>query len=398
MGSGTIAGAVELAVVLAFVLIVVQTVRASEHPTEPWERWVFSGAAWMIAAFAFDLWMFHTSATVSGEKGWVRFISRYDAPWRDLQLAGFAATMILGVSQRFLPFIYGFREVPARTSRRLLWLWNASVAGNVIGYSLLIRTFNPVWGLLLEGSILGLLLTVALLVRSFGVFSVKVERDRSLPFVKAAYFWAIVALALFALLPVYDAVIGVAFSHAYFGGYRHAFTVGFISLMIVGVSSKVVPVLCGLDAKRLNTLRWSFWLINIGNAMRVLFQILTDTQHWAYPVMGASAWIEITGLSIWAIDLWRTMGRKPESVRAARELTPHAVVAEVVESYPETLPVFEQFGFAMLTNPVARKLMARSVTLEQACRLKHVDCAALVSALQAATGRACASDGLIQIS
>jgi hypothetical protein len=43
---------------------------------------------------------------------------------------------------------------------------------------------------------------------------------------RAAYFWALIALAMLALMPVYEAGLGLAFSHAYFGGYRHAFTVG----------------------------------------------------------------------------------------------------------------------------------------------------------------------------
>jgi hypothetical protein len=40
-------------------------------------------------------------------------------------------------------------------------------------------------------------------------------------------------------------------SHAFYGATRHAITVGFISLMIVGVSSKVVPTLNGVDVKTL---------------------------------------------------------------------------------------------------------------------------------------------------
>jgi hypothetical protein len=228
--AGKIGGAAELAVVLTFALIMVQTVRQSRKPVELWEQFVFAAVGWMVAAFAFDWWTFAASATVSGYQGWVRFISLYDAPWRDLQLPGFAGGMILGVSQRFLPFIYGFREVPPRTARRVLWLWNLAVAGNVAAYSLLVRTGRAIWGIVLELCILGMFASVVALIRGFGLFSMKVERDRSPPFLKAAHFWALIAIALLALLPAYDDWRGVAFSHAYFGGYRHAFTVGFISM------------------------------------------------------------------------------------------------------------------------------------------------------------------------
>jgi hypothetical protein len=384
--AGTVAGCLECAVAATFVLIIVQTIRHSNQVCEPYERFLIAALGWMLAAFAFDTWVFTQTAGVSGYRGWVNFIGRIDAPWRDLQLLGFAGTMIMGVSQRFLPFIYGFREVPRRTSTQVFWLWNLSVAGNIAAYSLLVRTKIPLWGVALELSILGLLASTAILVRAFGVFTVKVDRDRSLRFIQAAWAWGLVALALFALMPAYTALKGVLFSHAYFGGYRHAFTVGFISLMILGVSSKIVPVLGGLSPSQVGTLRATFWLVNIGNAMRVVFQILTDSCPWAYPVMAASAWIEVTGLSIWAFDLWRAMSRRPRAAATCSNvpLTLAARVADVAAAYPETIPVFLHFGFTMITNPLMRQTVARSVTLEQVCRLRHVDAQALIAALRAA--------------
>jgi hypothetical protein len=266
---------------------------------------------------------------------------------------------------------------------------------------MLIRTRRPLWGIALELSIFGLFAAVSILVHAFRLFSLRVETDRSLPFLRAAFGWALAALALFALLPVYTAARHVVFSHAYFGGYRHAFTVGFISLMIVGVSSKVVPVLGGLDPRQVRSLRLAFWLLNIGNAMRVLFQILTDTQPWAFPVMAVSAWLEVSGLVIWAIDLWRSMNRAPArwSVSAQVRVTAQTKVAEVIDRYPHTRPVFLQFGFTMIDNPVARQVFARSVSIEQACRLKHVDCREFLRALEACTREpeACA-EALVQVS
>ena len=157
-------------------------------------------------------------------------------------------------------------------------------------------------------------------------------------------------------------------------------------MMIVGVSSKIVPVLCGLSPMQVSTLRATFWLINIGNCMRVAFQILTDSYSWAYPVMAASAWIEVTGLAIWAVDLWRAMGRRPVLATVCGEvpLTLTARVADVAEAYPETIPVFLTFGFTMITNPLMRRTVARSVTLEQVCRLRRVDCDEFLSALRSA--------------
>lgn len=383
--TGRIAGAVETAVVALFAWIITKTIRKSTQPSEPYEKFLFAALAWMVAAFAFDLWIFTKSGSIGGYKPWVQFIGLWDAPWRDAQLLGFAGGMILGVSQRFLPFIYGFREVPARTSRMVFYLWNLSVGGNILAYSMLIRTRRPVWGIALELSIFGLFAAMAVLVRAFRLFSARVEADRSLPFLRAAFGWALVALALFALLPAYTAARHVVFSHAYFGGYRHAFTVGFISMMIVGVSSKIVPVLGGLDPRQVRSLRVAFWLLNVGNGMRVLFQILTDTQAWAFPVMAVSAWVEVTGLTIWAVDLWRSMNHAPESRTISGQVSIDAQtkVADVIDCHPETRLVFLRFGFTLIDNPVARRVFARSISIEQACRLKHVDCTEFLAALRA---------------
>ena len=384
--AGTIASCLEWAMVAVFVLIIVQTIRQSKQPAEPYELYVIAALCWMLAAFAFDTWVFTQTAGVSGYRGWVNFIGRIDAPWRDLQLLGFVGTMILGVSQRFLPFIYGFREVPKGTSMQVLWLWNLSVAGNIVAYSLLVQTRMPLWGVALELSIVGLLASAIILVRAFGIFTIKVERDRSLRFIQAAWGWGLIALLLFAMMPAYTALKGVVFSHAYFGGYRHAFTVGFISLMILGVSSKIVPILGGLSPSQIGTLRATFWLVNLGNAMRVVFQILTDSYTWAYPFMAASAWIEVSGLAIWAFDLWRSMGRRPQAAPSCGSvpLTLTARVADIAGAYPETIPVFLEFGFTMITNPLMLRTVAKSVSLEQVCRLRHVDAQALIVALRAA--------------
>jgi hypothetical protein len=84
--------------------------------------------------------------------------------------------------------------------------------------------------------------------------------------------------------------------------------VGFISLMILGVSSRVVPILAGVDGTELTPLWGPFLLVNAGNAGRVILQILTD---WfpkvAYPLVGFTGFIEVIALAWWGIHLWRVM-------------------------------------------------------------------------------------------
>jgi len=79
-----------------------------------------------------------------------------------------------------------------------------------------------------------------------------------------------------AVFSLYGLLIHQVFAHTYMGSHRHAFTVGFISMMILGVTSRVAPILAGVDGRRMNWLWAPFFLINVGCAGRVLLQILTD--------------------------------------------------------------------------------------------------------------------------
>lgn len=224
--------------------------------------------------------------------------------------------MILGVSLRFLPHAYLLRQ-PSRVWRNFLF-WGVNGA-LVVGATSFIAgmTGHNRWLLGLQWLSTIVLLTIALgTPRQFRLFGPvpEIEKDRGLKFIRAAYVWFIVATAMLVLVPVYNFGIympltgsRVPFSHAFFGAYRHAITVGFIMMMIVGVSSKVVPTLSGVDVRRLASLWPTFILLNLGNAMRVTFQIATDFTPSAFPIMGASGFIEVVGLTLWAYELVTNM-------------------------------------------------------------------------------------------
>src|SRR5690606_2967129 len=105
--------------------------------------------------------------------------------------------------------------------------------------------------------------------------------------------------------------VKMGFSHAYYGATRHAITVGFVSLMIVGVSSKVVPVLRGVDPRQLTDLWVPFVLINAGCALRVVGQTATDWADWVFPLAGASGVLEVAGLAVWGFHLAGLMLCRP---------------------------------------------------------------------------------------
>lgn len=79
-------------------------------------------------------------------------------------------------------------------------------------------------------------------------------------------------------------------------------------MMILGVSSRVVPILAGVDSTKVSSLWGPFILFNVGNAGRVVLEILTDfAPRPAYSLLGLTGFIEITALFWWGIELWHTM-------------------------------------------------------------------------------------------
>jgi hypothetical protein len=121
--------------------------------------------------------------------------------------------------------------------------------------------------------------------------------------------------------PVYGILTHQVFAHTYMGSHRHAFTVGFISMMILGISSRVVPILAGIDAKRMDSLWGPFVLFSGGCAGRVLLQVLTDfIPNVAYPLIGFTGFIELAALGWWGVELWRTMNVAPKGRPASMTL------------------------------------------------------------------------------
>jgi len=67
-------------------------------------------------------------------------IALIDGPLRDIQLLGFAALIIAGVSQRFVPQVYGLERSGRDRQALIFWLMNGSLVLNIISYVLLLTT------------------------------------------------------------------------------------------------------------------------------------------------------------------------------------------------------------------------------------------------------------------
>ena len=325
---GAVSGLSEITAVVIFMLVLYRTARQSIEPHNPYEKFIASSFIWFLLGTILEAVFFFAKAIAHSEHGLIMRIALIDGPLRDIQLLGFAALIIAGVSQRFVPHVYGLGKSEHDRQTLIFWLINGSLLLNIISYVLLLTTHEIYFAIGLELAYMLMPLWAVLLAIQIGVFRKPTQPDRTFKFVRAAYVWLLVSCGMMPLFPLYGALTHQVFAHTYMGSHRHAFTVGFISMMIMGVSSRVVPILAGIDAKRMNSLWAPFILFNVGCTGRVLLQVLTDfVPNVAYPLIGFTGFIELTALLWWGIELWHTMNVAKTS-RAKLLAAPFALPAQ----------------------------------------------------------------------
>ncbi len=296
----------QVAATALFAWMLVRTFRRSLERLQPWMGFVFLAVGCLVAQAILDGWHTWRTMVASSREVLLAQVSTFQAPLRDLQIHGLALCMILGVSQRFLPPFLGVSSTPARRG----WFSLSTIAAGLVlesTFFIALRlTGDHRWA---AGLFLGwvmLAVGCGAVVLPWSLWRRPPRNQRSALFIRLAYAWLGMSLAMLLLLPMYQAVSGLPFSHAYYGAIRHAVTVGFVSQMIVGVSMLVVP-LTPRDA----TLRPTLVLLNLGCFLRVTLQVASDWTPFAFRVIGASGVLELTGLLVWAAVLSRGLLGQP---------------------------------------------------------------------------------------
>ena len=240
-------GLMQIAAVGLFAGQLLVTFRRSGAAVEAYVGFVVAALGWFMLSSVFSVWHSWHTMTAPNLDALIWSIATYQAPLRDLQIHGLALFMILGVSLRMLPAIYGLPRIPEQRAWWALGLLTAAVVGETAVFLVYRWTGNDLIaaGLVLTWAIMST--AVLLIALPWRLWRPMPQPDRTGKFVRAAYAWLPVSLAMLLMMPLYNRLVGVGFSHAYFGATRHAITVGFISLMIMGMAAKVVPTLNGVD-------------------------------------------------------------------------------------------------------------------------------------------------------
>ncbi|MFW6032831.1 MAG: DUF1858 domain-containing protein [Phycisphaeraceae bacterium] len=376
-------GALEIAAVTIFAGQILLTFRRSGKPVEPYVGFIVAALCFLVAQAVFSLAHTWNTMTAATEEDLLWFVATYQAPLRDVQIHGLALLMILGVSLRMLPAIFGVGKTPSRRA----WVGLGLLLAAIVGETSLFITYRHTGNHALAGALLlpWLLLPigVGLVAWPWKLWRPMPDGDRSAKFVRAAYAWLAFSLAMLLALPIYQIVSTIPFSHAYYGAIRHAITVGFISMMIMGFAARVVPTLSGIDTRRLTGLWGPFILINLGCFLRVSLQTGTDWHPAFFALVGVSGLLEVTALAWWGIHLVQVIrvGRRAERQGTSPDeldqpparIEPEHKVADVLGWFPHLEPVFVAHGFAAVRNPVLRHTVARATSLRQAAAMHGVN-------------------------
>lgn len=241
----------------------------------------------------------------------------WDAPYLRGTLNGAIVAMILGFTLRTVPQIMGTRPPSLWPTRVVFVAYTLAVLLQVAAESTRLGSV-PVgverW-LGLAGAALEVaaLVTFVALLRLYKLNSIFAHRHRKNAwperFVRTAYFWLLFASALNFAYALSSLVGGSPVPHAFIASYHHALTVGFFSLMIVGMSMKLVPAFIGVMNKQPRIAGVLFVLLLTGNTLRIICESMAQVYGGAfYALMGLSGFIEVSALSLYGVTLWKAMG------------------------------------------------------------------------------------------
>jgi hypothetical protein len=369
-------GLLELAGCGIFFWIVTAILSAQRSRLQPYQNYLVLGTAWLgISALLNLVHAWYLVARRAFE------VPPYlNIPYLTVFLVGFVTFWILGVSLRTLPVFMGLRA----STRIASWLpfpLSLSVAVLCVGEGLLLYGAGSGARILFGVGGLSLATGLAVFIAALGILRPAGEAEpgpdrRYEKFVRLGYAWLGISAAMLAVFSVL-ALAGKDMDHAYVGAYRHALTVGFITTLMVGMASRIVPVFRGVSLYSTRLLEATFWLLGVGNVIRVVAQSLSAAYGPVWlRVAGTSGVLELAGLLLFGFNLWKTMDSEvPGEARATTppQVAPGTKVGDLLAAYPGLLPVFLGHGFTALNNPTLRKTLARQVSLSQACRMHGVD-------------------------
>ncbi len=313
---------VEALGVALFAASITATLLSARRKNYDW--YLLAALGWLAAAAAANI------AVVAGiaiDRQTVIPAAKND-PLITMQLFGFVALFIFGVSIRILPHFLSLRPPSVAWLLPALFLYSVGLlvrvaSGWAAAYLDWIRPdeLHALSAYAMAGAALTLLLALKLhlpaLPRDTG------EADRGhMKVIRTAYAWLAVAFAI----DVWFATRSLdSWSPDFFeaGAVRHALALGFATQMIFGVGRRLVPALATRAVRSRLVLDISFWTLNLAVAMRVGHALVpVGSTLFRFDHIAASGALALIAVLVFMYGILRSaLGPPPvfEPVQVARE-------------------------------------------------------------------------------
>jgi iron-sulfur cluster repair protein YtfE (RIC family) len=380
----------EILAVLIFLLVAFKTILAAEkQELETYEGFLISGYLWFlvqtIVLAGATVYMLKVGETV------LPHILIY--PLRHIQVMGFIILVIFGVLSRTIPAFLGLKTPNPKMNLLIMLGLNFSIILRAMSQPLMAYfvDINPpvyyIFSSLFFTSGCLEFVFILLFIYNLNIFTkpevdfsgMEIEKSYE-KFVWAGIFWLIFAEAAM-LVFTFSEAAGTPVSHALIGAYRHAVTVGFITMLIFGFASRIIPISQGIKLHSYTLLTKIFILINVGCAIRVIFQpIAVHTGSGsAFMLMGISGFIECLAILFFGYNIWKTINK---GMRGTQDDEVHDEIATVtastnvyhlIKQHPQTIDVLVGKGFTQLKNPILRNTLTRAINIGQAIKINPTD-------------------------
>ena len=295
-----VSAVLELAAFLIFFRSVSQhrPQEAGKKQLEPWVWVVISASIGFLLLLIANL---IGCIYVSSREATPAFPHLFDQRYLALMAWGFLVPFVWGFSAKWMGIFLGLKPLRAN-------LLLGSVAMNLIGLVLTVVVLVSVgvW-FFLAGTLLA--------IGALRMFEPAINEPKtrgvhaSFPFfVRMAYVWLIVAAFLSIGAARWDHSGGI------WGASRHALTVGFISVMILSIGQRILPAFVGMRKLWSTKLMFAgLGLLTLGCTLRVSCEVLAYQGYaaWAWSVLPVSALVELTALTIYAINIFGTFLLEP---------------------------------------------------------------------------------------
>lgn len=355
-----------------------------------WETWgvaIVAGAAWLCVGAAVTLW-WALHAPVAGPDAFDAYVRLLLA---DLPLVGFAVNCIYGFGLRILPPLVG---APVRTvyAAWAVALHNIAVFVLVVGRLLRFPATTAVVAALL---LLAALLYVAAIPR---LKRPRLPSDRpeqgpriSGYIIAFSFAWAAVGFLLYTtagvseLIPPFPTraavrVYGPSLAPlSLYDAGRHAITLGFVTGLIIGVGSRLIPMLEHRLLQHPWTIAPAFLTLETGVLLRVGGDVLSLQWPRAWLFQAVAAPLVLIAMCLFALAALRTLWPPPDPLVRSGRVSERTPVHLLLQLYPESYDWLVQRGVRYLARV---RHVPPELTLGSLIRSEGLDVESLLRELQ----------------